>query len=35
VISLADEAAEEDEQVPDLSEEQTQHFREQIEFQRD
>ena len=35
VISLADEAAEQDEQLPDLSEEQTQHFREQIEFQRD
>jgi hypothetical protein len=34
VISLADEAAEEGEQVPDLAEEQTQHFREQIEFQR-
>ena len=35
VISLADEAAEEGEAVPDLAEEQTQHFREQIEFQRD
>jgi hypothetical protein len=35
VISLADEAAEEGEQMPDLAEEQTQHFREQIEFQRD
>ena len=35
VISLADEAAEDGEQVPDLSEEQTQHFREQIEFRRD
>lgn len=34
-ISLADAAAEQDEQIPDLAEEQTQHFREQIEFQRD
>jgi hypothetical protein len=35
VISLADEAADEDELGPDLAEEQTQHFREQIEFERD